>query len=195
MSRDLQATNRRAAALFERLAVLHRPDCAALSQPAPAAAVLPDEGEVAHILASDAAGRYAIEARAVFEDLRRLVGQLAGLLILARLTSLRDHGDLPEVRACRERRTAVDARLAGLAAPGPLIAHRARLEESAGLCAAILSGLLAWRPDGPGADAGFAALNAKIRHAYACLESCSSEKAGLQMIDFSHACCSCGGGH
>ena len=34
---------------------------------------------------------------------------------------------------------------------------------------------------------------AKIRRAYGCLEKCSSEKAGLQMVDFSHACCTCGG--
>lgn len=178
-------------ALFDRLAVLHRPDCTAMAQPAPAP-LLPDEAEVARTLASDAAGRYAIEARAVYEELRRLVGQLAGLLILARLTARRETGDLAEMGACRDRQAAIDARLARLVAPGPLAPHRARLAESAGLCAAILQGLADWRPHSAAADADFAALNARIRHAYTALESCSSDRAGLQMVDFSHACCSCG---
>lgn len=185
---------RKGKALFERLAVLHRPDCAALKPAAPAATTpLPDEGEVARLLSSDEAGRYAIAARAIYEDLRRVVGQLAGLLILARLTARRDAGDLPEMTSCRDRLARTQAALAQLAAPGPLGSHRARLCESADLCAAIVKGLERWNPDVPGAEADFAALNARIRQAYVALESCSSEKAGLQMVDFSHACCSCGG--
>lgn len=180
------------AALFERLAVLHRPDCTAPMQPPPAES-LSDEGEIARALASDAAGRYGVAARAVFNDLRRLVGQLAGLLILARLTSRPDHAGLPEVKACREREAEIAAQLAALAAPGPLGPHRDRLSASAGLCRAILDGLVAWRADARGADATFDALNAQIRRAYAVLETCAETRAGLQMIDFSHACCACGG--
>lgn len=180
--------------LFGRLAVLHRPGCAALAEPAPQPAEpMPDEAEIARLFASEAAGRYGIEARAIYDDLRRLVGQLAGLLILARLTSRRETGDLPEIAACRSRQDAVDAALARLAPPGPLSAHRAALAESAALCRAILAGLLDWRPAAPGADAAFAALNAEIRRAHARLEQCSSDRAGLRMIDFSHACCTCGG--
>lgn len=180
-------------ALFDRLAVLHRPDCSALAHPASTASAVPDEQTVARILSSDAAGRYAVEARGIYEDMRRLIGQLAGLLILARLTSRRELADLPEISACRSRQMSVETAMLKLVAPGPLARHRAALEESRGLCAAILDALLTWRPDAIGADAEFAAMNEKIRRAYACLESCSSEKARLQMVDFSHACCSCGG--
>ncbi|MFT4148567.1 MAG: hypothetical protein QM656_00085 [Paracoccaceae bacterium] len=179
--------------LFDRLAVLHRPDCAAMTAPATPAPDLPDAGMLARILGADEAGRYAIAARQVYEELRRLIGQLAGLLILARLTSRRDHADLAEHRTCRDRHAEAVALLARLSAPGPLGPHRARLAESTALCGEIIDGLARWQPDAATADAEFAALNARIRHALGLLESCSSDKAGLQMVDFSHACCTCGG--
>lgn len=151
MPRQTQPDARQRRDLFQRLTVVHRPDCTALSQPAPtaAAAALPDEDEVARILGSDAAGRYGVEARAVYEDLRRLIGQRAGLLILARLTARRDTGELPEIAACRERLAFAQTALARLSAPGPLAAHHAMLDETTAQCAAILSGLLHWHPTVP----------------------------------------------
>lgn len=180
------------AALFERLAVLHRPDCAALGAPGPVAAEdLPDAEAVARVLGSEAAGRYGMAARDIYEDLRRVVGQLAGFLILVRLTERPDLPDLADFKACAARWRRAGEGLAGLTPPGPLAGHRDALALSHRLCGQLLETLPGWSRSLE-REAAFERMSAAIRGAYSALQAASSERAGLRMVDLSHACCTCG---
>ena len=68
--------------LFTRLAQSHKPDCVlSLGGPLPETVASPDE--LAVTLGSDAVARYAAACRPVYEDLRRIIGQISGLVILA----------------------------------------------------------------------------------------------------------------
>lgn len=177
--------------LLDRLVSVHRPDCSVLARTEAASSMIAaDDAAVASRLA-EGAQAYAIEARGIFESLRRLIGQLAGLLILTRLTDRADILDLPEVEQCRRRWRESAERLAGLEAVGPLTVHRCQLLESNELCGAILTALSHWRT-GDDREAAFLRMNMQIKRAYALLENCSSERLGLQVVDLSHACCSCG---
>jgi len=176
--------------LFTRLAATHKPDCL-LSLEGPAPEAVPDPDGLAQTLGSDAAGRYARDCRPIYEDLRRVIGQLAGLLILAQLTARTEVGDLRELDLCRRRWQQATDRLAMLAPPAGLERHRRQLASAHDFAGAVLGGFDQLRPRGDNA-AQFDAMSLRIKRAYAHLEAASAPKAGLQMVDFTHACCSCG---
>ncbi len=68
--------------LFWRLSESHKPDCPMSLEGLEPEAV-PEPEELALVLGSDAVAHYAKACRPIYEDLRRIIGQLAGLLILA----------------------------------------------------------------------------------------------------------------
>lgn len=184
-----------ARALFDRLVTMHRPDCELLASAGSFAATPAiDQGTLARDLESDAAGSYAVAARVVFEDLRRIVGQLAGFLILARLTRRRELLDLPEMDAARQRWQKCVAGLSALTVPSPLAEHRRRLEAATICCGEVLAHIeKLGRPDRT--EEALDQAGDRIKEAYRALQTTASEKAGLAMVDFSHACCSCGPQH
>ncbi|KAB2692764.1 hypothetical protein F9K79_22300 [Ochrobactrum sp. Kaboul] len=175
---------------FERLAVLHRPDCAALDLMAPAATAdedaLPD-------LQRDESINYAMEVRPIYEVLRRVVGQIAGLLILAQITRRHEVLELPELAACEARCSEASERLKALSASAGAGAHFRVLDTSHKLCRAILDSFPQWRRS-PDPDAEFGLMEERLRAAYRYLTAGSWEKGGLSMVDFRNACCSCEAG-
>ena len=179
--------------LFTRLAESHKPDCI-LSLEGPAPEAVPDPEILAGVLGSDAAGRYAAACRPVYEDLRRIIGQLSGLLILARLTARTEVTDLPEIERCRVRWADAQRRLQALSAPVGLSRHKAQLESAHAFSGDVLHAFSDLRP---AADltAPLDRMSLLIKRAYAHLEAAGSQKARLQMVDFSHACCSCASSH
>ena len=92
--------------MLDRAALVHRWDCPAVAEPA-----LP-EPDVAEIDAAAAA-----TLRRPYDALRRLIGQAAGLLVLAQASQRREIVDLPAVAVAREQWREVTATLADLSAP------------------------------------------------------------------------------
>ncbi len=175
--------------LFTRLAATHKPDCM-LSLEGPLPEPVPDPESMARTLGSDAVALYAQACKPIYEDLRRVIGQLAGLLILARLTARTEMADLPELQQCRARWDDATQRLAALQAPTGLQAHKVQLGNAHSFSGLVLNGIGALRPSGdkvPQLDL----MSVQIKRAYAHLDVASSTKAGLQMVDFTHACCAC----
>lgn len=177
--------------LFERLAHTHKPDCVlSLEGPRPQAVPAPDA--LAATLGSDAIATYASACRPIYEDLRRIIGQVSGLLILAQLTTRRDILDLPELQNCDTRLKQAQERLSLLATPNGTLQHRAQLEAALSFCTAAMKTFSEMRGRealGPAIDL----TGKQIKRAYVHLQAASSEKAGLVMVDFSQACC-CGHG-
>lgn len=177
-------------ALFDRLANVHRPDCALFAEgPLPVPVAGPDD--LAPLLGSDAAARYAAECRPVFEDLRRIVGQLAGLMILAQLTASSEVASLNELESCRRRWGEAEGRIKALIAPDALQPHRAQIVAAHAFSGLALGTFSELRPRADN-EAAFDTISRHVRRAYAHLSAATAEKAGFAMVDLSHACCSCG---
>lgn len=179
--------------LFMRLAATHKPDCH-MSLDGPPPETVPDPEEMARTLGSDAVGRYAAACRPIYEDLRRVIGQVSGLLILARLTSRTEMSDLNELQLCRARWCDAAERLAALEAPTGLSRHKLQLTSAHQFSGEAINAFAGLR-GGVDKTAEFDRMGLQIKRAYAHLEAASSSKAGLQMVDFTHACCSCAHQH
>lgn len=177
--------------LFIRLAATHKPTCL-LSLEGPLPEAVPDPDEMARTFGSDAVGLYAAGCRPIYEDLRRVIGQLAGLLILAQLTARTEMADLAEMSQCRARWQQAADRLAPLRAPSGLEPHRRQLEQAVAFSGTVIDGFQTLRR-GMNAGDRLDRMSAQVRRAYAHLDAASSAKAGLQMVDFTHACCCCAG--
>lgn len=175
--------------LFVRLAQTHKPDChMSLDGPPPEA--VPDPEEMARTLGSDVVARYAASCRPIYEDLRRVIGQVSGLLILARLTSRTEMADLNEMHLCRARWREAAERLATLEAPTGLSQHKLQLTSAHRFSGEAINAFAGLR-GGMDNSTELDRMGIQIKRAYAHLEAASSSRAGLQMVDFTHACCSC----
>jgi hypothetical protein len=134
---------------------------------------------------SDAAVAYVIEAETVFNALRRLIGKLSGLLILAETKTLRSAPGLADLAAARSLWAETEDAAARLEAPGSLARHAGRLRHAARHVGAALEAM-----SGGGLEAGATDLAARhLKHAYRLLQSAADPRAGLAMIDMSEACC------
>jgi len=163
---------------LDRMTMVHRWDCPAVaSEPA-----LPP-AEVADV---DMAAPTVL--RRPYDGLRRLIGQAAGLLLLAQASRQREIVDLPAIAVAREQWKEITAELASLNAPQGCERHAAHLVQAARLIGACLDAL----------DAAAArevmdvslALD-RVAAAYRLAQSCSIERLGLTMVDFRQSCCNC----
>jgi hypothetical protein len=176
-------------ALFERAVTIHREDCAAVAGAggfAASDATAPIETSAA----PEALVAYRLGAAAVFDTLRCLIGQISGLLILVEVSGRRDILDLPDLGLARERLATAEAAIAGLSAPGALAAHKARLARAQRLVGESLAAF-ARLGDAAGGAAALAEASARITTAYQVLKAASDVEAGLTMVDFRQACCTC----
>ena len=169
--------------LFDRAATVHAPTCQSV-QPGQ-----PIDLDLDLDRTSDAVIAYGLTARRIYDDLKRVIGQAAGLLILAQASARRDAFDLPSLAhaegVCRE---AAD-RVASLSAPGRLAEHRGRLETAARLISATLARL----HDVPlqAGEIDLATASRQLTSAYRLLQSTSDFRFGMTMVDFKQGCCTC----
>jgi hypothetical protein len=174
---------KRSHALLDAVPTLHSADCDSRPNTAGAGFAidpgLPDEIAV-----------YVIGARRVYSDLRRLVGQLAGLLILAQASNRKEALDLPILAAARELWLSVPEQMERLRAPGRLDANLYHLRSAHRLLGSCFDSLGAFRYKDEKPNLTDALAN--IARAYSHLQSASEPRAGMTMVDFSQACCHCG---
>jgi hypothetical protein len=163
--------------MLDRAALVHRWDCPAVAEPAPPE---PDVAEV------DAAAAAAL--RRPYDGLRRLIGQAAGLLVLAQASQRREIVDLPAVAVAREQWREVTATLADLSAPRGCERRKENLILAARLVGACLDALEAAAMKEK-VDASLAL--ERIAAAYRLVQNSSSDKLGLTMVDFRQSCCNC----
>jgi hypothetical protein len=163
--------------MLDRMAIVHRWDCPAVAEPA-----LP-EPEVAEVDAAAAA-----TLRRPYDALRRLIGQAAGLLVLAQASSRREIVDLPAVAIAREQWREVSATLADLNAPRGCerqVEHLIRTARLIGACLDALEATVAHES----IDVSIAL--DRIAAAYRLVQLCSIDKLGMTMVDFRQSCCNC----
>lgn len=163
--------------MLDRAALVHRWDCPAVADPAP-----PEPG-VADI---DAAAAAAL--RRPYDALRRLIGQAAGLLVLAQTSRRREIIDLPAIAVAREQWREVTAVLADLSAPPGCERHVEDLTRAARLVGACLAALEASAAH-QNIDVSLAL--DRVSAAYRLVQRCSIDKLGLTMVDFRQSCCNC----
>lgn len=186
-------TDREGKALFERAVTLHREDCSALSEPPQrfvASAFDPAVDSSIGENVSEAVVAYRVGAGIAYDAFRRLIGQLSGLLILVQASGRREVLDLPDLQIADERWVKAGEGLAGLSAPGGLSTHKSKLESTWRHIGACLRNFRNFGEIGGGETALAAAAN-EITAAYRALRSASDAEAGLSMVDFRQACCSC----
>jgi hypothetical protein len=133
---------------------------------------------------------YVIGTRPVYSDLRRLLGQIAGLLILAQASNRKEALDLPMLAAAKELWLSVPERMERLRAPSRLDAHLYHLKSAHRLLGSCFDSLGAFRYEDEKLSLNDAL--ADITTAYAHLQSASEPRAGMTMVDFSQACCHSG---
>ncbi len=141
------------------------------------------EPEVADV---DAAAAAAL--RRPYDALRRLIGQAAGLLVLAQTSQRREILDLPAVAVAREQWREVTAALAELSAPRGCERQVDHLIRAARLVGACLDALEASATKEKG-DVSLAL--DRVAAAYRLVQLCSIDKLGMTMVDFRQSCCNC----
>jgi hypothetical protein len=164
--------------MLDRAALVHRWDCSAVAGPTP------PEPDVAEAAAAAA----AVALRRPYDALRRLIGQAAGLLVLAQTSQRREIVDLPAVAVAREQWRDITATLADLSAPRDCERQADHLIRAARLVGACLDALEA--------SASLEIIDVslaldRIAAAYQLVQRCSSDKLGLSMVDFRQSCCNC----
>jgi hypothetical protein len=164
--------------MLDRAALVHRWDCPAVAEPA-----LP-EPEVAEIDAAAAA-----TLRRPYDALRRLIGQAAGLLVLAQASQRREILDLPAVAIAREQWREVSSTLADLSAPRGCERQVENLIRAARLIGACLDALDA---SATKEEVDVSLALDRIAAAYRLVQLCSIDKLGMTMVDFRQSCCNCG---
>lgn len=162
--------------MLDRAAAVHRWDCPAVAEPA-----LPEPDG-----AESAAAAAAL--RRPYDALRRLIGQAAGLLVLAQTSRRREIVDLPAVAIAREQWREVTAMLADFSAPRGCerqLDHLIRAARLIGTCLDALEASAAHEV----VDVSLALDH--VAAAYRLVQLCSSDKLGLAMVDFRQSCCNC----
>ena len=163
--------------MLDRAALVHRWDCPAIAEPA-----LP-ELVVAEI---DAAAAAAL--RRPYDALRRLIGQAAGLLVLAQASQRHEIVDLPAVAIAREQWREVSSTLADLSAPRGCERQVENLIRAARLVGECLDALEA-SANHKAVDISLAL--ERVAAAYRLVQLCSIDRLGMTMVDFRQSCCNC----
>ena len=141
---------------------------------------LPDDRTVGYVIAS----------RPIFEDLRQVAGQLAGLLVLSATGAKTAAPDHPMLTTAAQlfHRAADAVERAGASVPQPARRHHDDLRSAA---TALRDALTATRTElgKPPAAADLDLPLVPLRQAYACLQDAAGALPGFQMVSFEQACC------
>jgi hypothetical protein len=172
--------------LLDAASHVHRPECASLAANPPA---IPDVDRVPED-ASDEVIAYGLQARRIYADLKRVIGQTAGLLILAQASGRREAFDLPSLANAQDLWLETRDRLGSLSAPTRLDPNLRRMVAAHRLVGACLTSLHAPRLADGAPDLTVALDN--LSAAYKHLQAASEDRFGMTMVDFRHSCCNCG---
>ena len=177
---------------FGRAVTIHRYDCEAVSSAAgaPTGEEEPPEISLGRATQDEAVAGYAVAVRPLYDGMRRLIGHAAGLLLLAQAGGRRDILDLPEMVVARERWHELSERLRTLQVPRGLERHFGQLEKAHAMIGEALDAFDAARA-ARGWQRRLDQAGEKIKGAHARLKTASEPRAGMTMVDFNHACCSC----
>ena len=131
---------------------------------------------------------YALAVEAIFGELRAIIGQLSGTLILLQARRAGDLTDLPAI--ARERRDSAVERIAHLNPPGSRLADQDKLHQAvAHIDAAIVEMRRMTRER---SAEQIASASARLAAAYRLMQDICDHRIGLTMVDTSNACCTCG---
>ncbi len=168
--------------LLDRFITLHRPDCEAIR---PEAMALPAD-DLPPLCEEDDA-----RLRRPFDELKRLIGQVAGLLLLAEVSTRREIVEAPTLLTAVEKLREVSAAIEEVK---PKLRNPAAVAAFPGIAEYIGQAITALRSaaDAPATlEIGPALM--RIKTAYGLLQRMAEPGRGRSMVDFSQACCSCNG--
>lgn len=136
---------------------------------------------------------YVVASQPIFEDLRQVAGQLAGLLVLSATgakTAAPDHPMLTTAAQLFDQAADAVERARG-SVTEPARRHHDSLRQAA---TALRDALTATRLElgKPPAAADLDAALVPLRQAYACLQEAAGALPGFQMVSFEQACCGSG---
>ena len=133
---------------------------------------------------SDRTTAYILAAQPVFEDLRLVASQLAGLLVLA-ATGSKDaspHHPMLESAKCVCAQAVDGVKRAGTLASGHTLAHHRNLVDAGEALTNALAAADSWPID-------VDAVLMPLRSAYAHLQRASTSLPGFQIVSFERTCC------
>lgn len=132
---------------------------------------------------------YGLEVRSVYNSLKRLVGQLAGLMLMLEATKRREVFDLPSLAIAVERFDEVRQRMAKMRVPQRGERHFAQIRAASKL---IEMGLATLQDRANAVRVGEASSGIDyLSRAYRHLQSASEDKFSMTMVDFKNSCCGC----
>jgi hypothetical protein len=174
--------------ILDHKPTLHRHDCEVFDTLLAEPAATPADDVAAR--GSDAILRYGLAVRPSYEVFKRTVGQLSGLLILIYGSRRRDVLDIQVVTAAREQFREGRETLLAVRPPAAARAHHATLVHAAQLLQGGFD--LLDQKDFLRSDDKRSELSSRLQAAHRLIQSASDERFAMAMVDFSHACCSCG---
>jgi hypothetical protein len=121
----------------------------------------------------EAAAQYALVTLPVFNALKRLLGQLGGMLLLKQLAICEDGAEHQMMISVRDRRI-----------PRFAVAHNQRLNETLELAGKVFD--LIQEPD-PAVEVALRLLQFARKH----LMAASDPQAGMTLVNFQQGCCCC----
>jgi hypothetical protein len=133
---------------------------------------------------------YSLSVETVFGNLRALLGQISGLLILIQSRLQHDAPDLPDLAIARERWAETAEQISRLDVPESRIADRSRLTAAAAHIHDALKIIAEMRT--ARTDDGVGEASRRLNAAYRLMQRVCDHRIGLTMIDTSASCCSCG---
>ncbi len=141
-------------------------------------------------LLDDRTVAYVVAAQPVFEDLRQVAAQIAGMLVLfatGSKTAAPDHPLLGTASQLFAQAADAVERMQALVT-NPARLHHDKLRSAAD---ALREALAATRIElgKPGIAAELDAPLVPLRHAYDCLQHAASALPGFQMVAFDQGCC------
>jgi len=139
----------------------------------------------------DALIRYALGVRSGYERTGRIVGQLAGLLILARLGK-RFESDWPMATSVVEQARQAEEEMHSAWVPAAARHHHCYLLQAIQRVQNVVCAFDRRIPTGDLLCAQLDGWTRELKLAGAMLSGAAVEGLGLMPLDFSQACCNCG---
>jgi len=125
---------------------------------------------------------YVLAAQPVFEDLRQVAAQLAGLLVLVATESKEATPDHPMLLTSRQVFAAAEDGMKHVRATEHARAHHRSLVAASVSLNEALTRATAWPID-------IDAVVGPLQHAYACLQQASHALPGFPVVEMSQGCC------